>query len=360
MSVLFEPYNIGVLEIQNRFMRSPTTSYWSDEKGVIRPEIVDLYENLAKGGIGLIVKGHTYILDSGKGHKGQAGISGDIHVPNLMKITKVVHEHGGKIVTQLNHAGYKSIVDRAGPSKYSEEDWVARALSVGEIHEIVIAFGDAAQRSMDAGFDGVQIHGAHGYLISQFLSRLSNRRTDEYGGSLKNRMRLLNEIYNEIRSRVGSNIPILIKMNCDDFSPSGFTIKDSMKVAKSLSNLGIDVIEISGGGIGQVAELRETRAKSDDPELSEANFAGYAAKIRKVIKPTPVALVNGLRSKRCMEAIIAKDVADLISISRPLIREPDLIKRFVAGQSVAECISCNACSAKGVFGEMMLRCHLEL
>jgi 2,4-dienoyl-CoA reductase-like NADH-dependent reductase (Old Yellow Enzyme family) len=277
-----------------------------------------------------------------------------------MKITKVVHEHGGKIVTQLNHAGYKSIVNRAGPSKYSEEDWVARALSVGEIHEIVIAFGDAAQRSMDAGFDGVQIHGAHGYLISQFLSRLSNRRTDEYGGSLKNRMRLLNEIYNEIRSRVGSNIPILIKMNCDDFSPSGFTIKDSMKVAKSLSNLGIDVIEISGGGIGQVAELRETRAKSDDPELFEANFAGYAAKIRKVIKPTPVALVNGLRSKRCMEAIIAKDVADLISISRPLIREPDLIKRFVAGQSVAECISCNACSAKGVFGEMMLRCHLEL
>jgi 2,4-dienoyl-CoA reductase-like NADH-dependent reductase (Old Yellow Enzyme family) len=359
MSVLFEPYEIGSLEIRNRFMRSPTTSYWSDERGVVRPEIIDLYMRLSEGGVGLIVKGHTYVSDAGKAHKGMAGISNDLHVPRLGELTDTVHEHGGKIVTQLNHAGYKSIVDRAGPSEYGEAGWEARALNIDEIREIVDAFGAAAQRSMDAGFDGVQIHGAHGYLISQFLSRLANKRTDEYGGSLENRMRLLNEVYDEIRARVGGCIPVLIKLNCDDFSPSGFTVEDSIEVAKALSKRGIDAIEISGGGVGQVAEIRRVRARSDDPELSEASFAGHAAKIREAIKPTTIALVNGIRSLRCMEAILEKDVADLISMSRPFIREPNLVRLLEAGQPAATCTSCDACSASGVFGEMMLRCHLE-
>jgi 2,4-dienoyl-CoA reductase-like NADH-dependent reductase (Old Yellow Enzyme family) len=358
MSVLFEPYEIGSLEIRNRFMRSPTTSYWSDERGVVRPEIIDLYMRLSEGGVGLIVKGHTYVSDAGKAHKGMAGISNDIHVPRLRELTDTVHEHGGKIVTQ-NHAGYKSIVDRAGPSEYGEAGWEARALNIDEIREIVDAFGAAAQRSMDAGFDGVQIHGAHGYLISQFLSRLANKRTDEYGGSLENRMRLLNEVYDEIRARVGGCIPVLIKLNCDDFSPNGFTVEDSIGVAKALSKRGIDAIEISGGGVGQVAEVRRVRARSDDPELSEASFAGHAAKIREAIKSTTMALVNGIRSRRCMKAIIEKDVADLISMSRPFIREPDLVRRLKAGQPAATCTSCDACSASGVFGETMLRCHLE-
>jgi len=260
-------------------------------------------------------------------------------------------------VTQLNHAGYKSIVDRAGPSEYGEAGWKARALNIDEIREIVDAFGDAAQRSMDAGFDGVQIHGAHGYLVSQFLSRLANRRTDEYGGNLENRMRLLNEVYDEIRARVGGCIPVLIKLNCDDFSPSGFTVEDSIEVAKALSKRGIDAIEISGGGVGQVAEIRRVRARSEHPELSEASFAGHAAKIRGAIKPTTMALVNGIRSRRCMEAIVEKGVADLISMSRPFIREPDLVRRLEAGQPAATCTSCDACSATGVFGEMMLRHH---
>ena len=357
MSVLFEPYEIGSMEIRNRFMRSPTTSYWSDERGVIRPEIIDLYRRLSEGGVGLIVKGHTYVADAGKAHKGMAGISSEIHMHRLRELTDAVHEHGGKIVTQLNHAGYKSVVDRAGPSEYQAADWKGRALTVDEIHDIVDAFGDAAQRSMDAGFDGVQIHGAHGYLVSQFLSRLANRRTDEYGGSLGNRMRLLNDVYDEIRARVGGCIPVLIKLNCDDFSPNGFTVEDSIEVTKALSLRGINAIEISGGGVGQVAEIRRVRARSDDPELSEANFAGHAAKIREAIKPTTMALVNGIRSRRCMEAILEKDVADLISMSRPFIREPALVRRLEAGQPAATCTSCDACSAPGVFGEMMLRHH---
>ncbi|MCW4036635.1 MAG: NADH:flavin oxidoreductase [Candidatus Bathyarchaeota archaeon] len=358
MSKLFEPFKVGSMEIRNRFMRSATTSYWSDERGVVRTEIIDLYRRLAEGGVGLIVKGHLYVTDSGKAHTGMAGISSDIHVPRLRELTDAVHEHGGKIVTQLNHAGYNSVVDRAGPSEYGGSGWKARGLTLDEIHDIVDDFGNAAQRSMDAGFDGVQIHGAHGYLVSQFLSRLANRRTDEYGGSLENRMRLLNEVYDEVRARVGGRVPVLLKMNCDDFSPEGFTIEDSAMVAEAICKRGLDAIEISGGGLGQRQELR-ARALSDDPEVAEASFAGHAFGIKEATRPTPMALVNGVRSLRSMEAIIRRGLADLVSMSRPFIREPDLVRSLEAGQSMATCTTCSACSSREFFGKTMLRCHLD-
>jgi len=343
MSLLFEPFRIGSMEIRNRFMRSATTSAWSDERGVVRNEIIDLYRRLAEGGVGLIVKGHLYVTDSGKAHAGMAGISHDFHVPRLRELTDAVHTHGGKIVAQINHAGYNSMVDRAGPSEYEGDGWRARALSSEELNSIVGAFGDAAERAIEAGFDGVQIHGAHGYLISEFLSRLK-------------RMHLLNEVYDEVRSRVGSNTPVMLKMNCDDFSPDGFTVDDSVKVAEAMCKRGLDLLEISGGGVGQQSTLRP-RAKHPNPMLEEANFAGHAEKIRVATKPTPLALVNGIRSRSCMEAIIDMDLADMVSLSRPFIREPDLIKRLEAGQSEATCISCGACNSREAFGKNMLRCY---
>ena len=356
MSLLFKPFRIGSMEIRNRFMRSATTSAWSDDRGVVRPEIIDLYSRLAEGGVGLIVKGHLYVTDSGKAHAGMAGISHDFHISMLRELTDAVHGHGGKIVAQINHAGYNSMVDRAGPSEYEGDGWRARALSSEELYTIVGAFGDAAERAMDAGFDGVQIHGAHGYLISEFLSRLTNRRTDEWGGSLEKRMRLLNEVYDEVRSRVGSSTPVMLKMNCDDFSPDGFTVDDSVEVAEAICKRGLDLLEISGGGVGQQSDLRP-RAKHSDPRLEEANFAGHAEKIRAATKPTPMALVNGIRSRGCMEAIIDMDLADIISMSRPLIREPDIVKRLEVGRSEAACISCGACNRREVFGKNMLRCY---
>ncbi|MGD2200114.1 MAG: NADH:flavin oxidoreductase [Candidatus Bathyarchaeota archaeon] len=359
MSVLFKPYNIGCMDIRNRFMRSATTSAWSDERGVVSPEIIQLYGELAEGGVGLIVKGHLYVDDAGKAHTGMAGISHDYHIPMLKELTSEVHERGGKIAAQLNHAGYKSVVDRAGPSEYREEGWEARALTAEEIHGIVDAFGDAAGRAMEAGFDAVMIHGAHGYLVSQFLSRLANRRDDTYGGSLGDRMRLLEEVYDEIRARVGGCTPILIKINCDDFSSHGFTVKDSIRVTKAIAERGIDLIEISGGGIGQQMEFRRTRARSGDPALSEAPFAGHAIKIREATRPTPMALVNGIRTLRCMEAIVENDIADLVSMSRPFIMEPDLVRRLEAGQAGATCNSCDLCHSRDNFGKRMLACHRE-
>jgi len=358
MSILFEPFTVGDLDLRNRFMRSATTSYWSDDRGVVKPVIIDLYRNLARGGVGLIVKGHLYVMDEGKAHRGMAGISNDYHVPKLRELTDRVHEEGGKIVAQLNHGGYNSRVDRAGPSDYEGERWSARELDVDEIGEIVEAFGDAAGRAMDAGFDGVQIHGAHGYLISQFLSRLANRREDEYGGSLENRMRLLNEVYDEVRARVGGCIPVMLKLNCDDFSPGGFTIDDSVKVADSICKRGLNLLEVSAGGFNQRGELRN-RARSDKPGIAEADFAGYAEKIRKVSDSTTFALVSGIRSLSTMQALVDEGITDMISMSRPFVREPDLVEKLRDGQTEASCISCGQCSGREVFGKMMLRCHLD-
>ncbi len=357
MSELFEPYRIGSLEIRNRFMRSATTSAYADEEGVVRDPAIRLYGNLARGGVGLIVKGHLYILDSGKAHQGMAGISGDRHIPRLKKLTDAVHEHGGKIVAQINHAGVNHQPDRAGPSEYQGDGWRARALTGEEIEAIIEAYGDAAERAMAAGFDGVQIHGAHGYLVSQFLSKHVNRRTDRWGGSLENRMRLLLEVYDEVRGRLGG-APVLLKMNCDDFSPDGFTIDESATVAKAIANKGLDHIEVSGGGIGRQQGLR-ARARHSDPLLADLDFAGHAEKIREATRPTPMALVYGFRRLTTMQAVIDRGLTDMVSMSRPFIREPDLVKRLKAGQREVTCIRCDACSDRSVFGKAMIRCHLE-
>lgn len=361
MSILFEPFNIGKLKIRNRFMRSATTSYCSNEQGILRPEIIEIYEKLSRGGVGLIVKGHLYVSDEGKPHSGMAGISNDKHVLGLKELTEAVHSHDGKIVAQLNHAGIDSLIDRAGPSEYHGVEWKARALTRKEILQVVKAFGYAAERVVISGFDGVQLHGAHGYLISQFLSKVSNKRTDCWGGDLRKRMKLLHEIISEIRLRVG-DFPLMVKLNSDDFSPSGFTVDEAVKVAKTLSERDVDLIEVSGGGVGRQSELF-ARARSSDPNLEEAYFAGHAEKIREATKPMPLALVGGIRSKCTMETILRKDTADLISMSRPFIREPDLVNRLEVSHDRSKCISCDACNplhGRGrIDAKYILHCHMK-
>jgi 2,4-dienoyl-CoA reductase-like NADH-dependent reductase (Old Yellow Enzyme family) len=338
-------------------MRSATTSAFSRPDGTIRPSIIELYSDLARGGTGLIVKGHLYVLQSGKAHQGMAGISDDQHIPGLKDITKAVHENDGKIIAQLNHAGINHKSDRAGPSEYTGNGWQSRALTENEIEIIIKAFGDAAERALQAGFDGIQIHGAHGYLISQFLSRLVNTRDDKWGGSLKERMNLLIRVYDEVRKRVGG-IPILLKLNSDDFSPDGFTVEDSIQVSQTMYEEGIDLIEISGGGIGRKEKLR-SRAKHEDDTFSELAFAGHAARIRKDTGSAPMALVNGFHHRATMEASIERGLADIVSMSRPFIREPTLATNLKEGQDEVGCIRCDRCLGEDVFGRVMLQCQLD-
>jgi len=301
------------------------------------------------------VKGHLYVMDSGKAHEGMAGISSDKHIPRLKELTDAVHRHNGTIVAQINHGGVVHEPDRAGPSEYNEDDWTARALTVDEIETIIEAYVDAAERAIQAGFDGVQIHGAHGYLVSQFLSKLTNKRQDKWGGSLENRMRFLLKVYDEVRGRV-SSAPVLLKLNCDDFSPDGFTVEESALVAETVVGKGLDLLEISGGGRGRQQELR-ARAKHEDPIFADLDFAGHAELIRSSTKPSPMALVYGFRKLETMQAVVDRGLADFVSMSRPFIREPDLVKRLMAGQKEVSCIRCNDCY--GSFGKEMLHCWLE-
>ena len=380
MTDLFQPYTLGSLRLRNRFVRSATTSAWADERGVVGPEIVARYEELAAGEVGLIVKGHLYVDPRGKAHTGMAGISDDGHVPALTELVEAVHRNSGVIVAQINHGGCEAEAgERMGPSDLDKPQWRARAMNAGEIREAIRAFGAAGRRAMNAGFDGVQIHAAHGYLLSQFLSKLANRRTDEWGGSLENRMRLLSEVYLELRTRLGDDAVIGMKLNCDDFSESGFTVDESALVAGELSRLGIDFIEVSGGGFGAEARYQACARIQDDPAgrrterpgptrdatlaeypaLAEAGFAGHCARIREATGSTPLALVDGLRTLAGMQAVVDSGLADLVSLCRPFIREPDLVKKLAAGQQEATCTRCDACSSEEVFGAQMMRCTLD-
>jgi len=358
MSKIFTSFKIKNLELKNRLIRSATTSYWSDVEGVLRAPILEYYDALAKGGLGFIIKGHSYVLENGKAHTGQSGLTNEKHLPKMKELTKIVHSHDVPIIAQINHAGMVGKVDRVTASLYKTENWEAREASLDDIQQIIEGFANAADFAIQAGFDGVQIHAAHGYLVSQFLSDRVNKRKDKYGGTLENRARLLLDIYDGIKKKIGNAPCVAVKMNCDDFAPEGgITIKESVVIANWLDEKGIDLIEISGGGPEQNRDIRKTRAKPEEKSLYyEANFAGHAEKIRNTVPSVPLALVDGIRNVSAMNAILDCNLADLISMSKPLINEPDFPNKLKEGQQKASCIDCRECVSEERFGKMMLSC----
>jgi 2,4-dienoyl-CoA reductase-like NADH-dependent reductase (Old Yellow Enzyme family) len=224
-----------------------------------------------------------------------------------------------------------------------------KEITAQDIREIVIAFADAARRAKSAGFDGIQIHSAHGYLLSQFLSPAFNRRQDNYGGNVGNRSRIHLEVYDAIRKAVGKDYPVLIKMNCRDFTEDGLNQEDSIQAASLLANAGIDAIELSGGLItgGKLSPSRPEISSED----KEAYFMEDAHAFKRQIN-IPLILVGGIRSFEVAERLLEDGVADYISMSRPFIREPGLINRWRAGdRRKAECISDNLCFRPGLKGE---------
>ncbi|MHA1221280.1 MAG: oxidoreductase, partial [Candidatus Heimdallarchaeota archaeon] len=345
MSKLFEEFQLKHLIVKNRLMRSATTSYWSDENGVLRTPIIDYYEKLVKGGLGLIVKGHSYVLESGKAHTGQSGLTNETHIPRMKEITTLAKAQNVPIVAQLNHAGYSSMPNRVTASEYKTEKWVAREATLDDIQTIVSGFANAAELALQAGFDGVQLHSAHGYLVSQFLSDHVNKRTDSFGGSLVNRARLLFEIYDAVKRKIGNAPIISVKMNCDDFaSEGGITIKDSVQIAHWLDEKGVDLLEISGGGPKQDSDVRKIRGKpSKEAKYYEANFSGHAEKIRSTVPSVPLALVDGFRTLDGMTAALNADLVDFISISKPTINEYDLPNKLKKKKKKSNCIDCREC-----------------
>ena len=355
MSNLFETTRINKMAVANRFVRSATWEGMAADDGSVTPKLTQTMVNLAQGGVGLIISGHAFVSPEGQAGPWQLGIYKDELVDGLKSMCNVVHGADGKIVAQLAHAGHFAIkkITKQPPHVVSNFDGLSKSprheLTRDNIKRLVSAFASAAKRAKDAGFDGVQIHSAHGYLLSQFLSPAYNRRKDEYGGSIENRSRIHLEVYHAIRDAVGMDYPVLIKINSEDCIEKGLTVEDSVAAAKLLAEAGLDAIELSGGTLSS-GKLSPSRAGINKEE-KEAYFQNAAAAYKKEIK-IPLILVGGNRSLAVAERIIADEVADYISMSRPFIREPGLINRWQSGDTApAKCTSDNLCFGPALEGK---------
>lgn len=354
MSKLFESTAINGMVLANRFVRSATWEAMADGEGAVTPKLMSTMVELARGGVGLIITSHTFVQPQGQASPLQLGVHRDELLPGLRDMTEVVHDCGGKIVMQLSHAGIfasrtvtgqlSMVVSAQGEPGQKP----GREITVQDIRDLVAAFADGALRAKTAGFDGVQIHSAHGYLLSQFLSPVYNRRQDEYGGGIRNRSRIHLEVYRAIREAVGENYPVLIKLNCQDFVENGLSLEDSLEVGRMLADAGIDAIELSGGLLTN-RKLSPSRVGIKSP-ADEAYFQRETRLFKKAIN-IPLILVGGIRSFQVAESLVEEGVADYISLSRPLIREPGLINRWKSGDfDKSRCNSDNLCFRTGMSG----------
>ncbi|MGD9016002.1 MAG: NADH:flavin oxidoreductase [Desulfobacterales bacterium] len=348
MTTLFEESAVNGMTISNRLVRSATWEGMCDPDGRPTPRLIDCYRELAEGGVGLIISGYTYVRPDGKQSPGKMGIHRDDFEGDYTRLIDSVHAAGGRLAIQLVHAGGQTTTAVAGrqplaPSAVKTDQFpeTPAELTRDGIEAIVAAFAQGARRGKAWGADGVQLHGAHGYLINQFLSPLTNRRTDPYGGDIDNRCRFLMEVYGAVRSEVGSGYPVMIKLNASDNLEGGLGLDGALAAARKLSEAGIDAIEVSAGTPASGASS-PARQKIDRPEKE-----GYHLDLARRIKATaacPVMVVGGFRSYDVAEQAVATNGMDYIALSRPLIREPDLPNRWRRGdRSPARCISCNGC-----------------
>jgi len=355
MKNLFDQTEINGLKLANRFVRSATWEGMATSDGEVTSRLVDLMVQLARGGVALIISSHAYVRRDGQAGIFQLGIYDDRLIPGLRTMISAVHNEGGKIAVQLAHSGCMANPELTGqtPLGVSQVDGFGRSpcreMTIEDIHGIVAAFGQAARRAREAGFDAVEIHAAHGYLMSQFLSPAFNKRTDEYGGSVDNRARALLQALKAIRGEVGEGFPVLTKMNSEDCLDGGLTLPDSLKVGSLLEKGGLDAVELSGGTLvsGKLSPSR-SGIKTED---KEAYFREAARQFKKEVK-IPIILVGGVRSPQVAEKLVAEGYVDYLSMSRPFIREPDLVKRWQSGdRRKAKCISDNQCFGPGMAGE---------
>jgi 2,4-dienoyl-CoA reductase-like NADH-dependent reductase (Old Yellow Enzyme family) len=346
MRLLFTPSRIGNLELPNRLVRSATAEHMADGDGQPQPQLKRLYQELARGGVGLIITGHMYVHPSGRAHPEMTGIYSDELTPSLAEIVDTVHREGGRIAVQINHGGMQckdTVSETIAPSTVDAPflSQPAREMTTDEIHLLIDAYAQAARRAKEAGFDAVQVHAAHGYLISQFLSPFVNRRTDEWGGDVDGRMQFLRAVCQAVREQVGPDYPVFIKLGMLDDIEGGLTPHESVQVVAALEKMGLDAIEISGAIRGGARNLNAREGIVSG--VDEAYFRPLAQKARSATR-LPIMLVGGLRSREMMEEVLASGDAAFISLCRPLICEPDLPNRMrLQGQEESACISANYC-----------------
>ena len=353
MTDVFQPISINRMEPANRFIRSATYEGLADNDGRVTDALIELYNDLAGGEIGLIVVGYAYVQPNGKGAPGMLGIWSDDHIEGFTRLVETAHRHGTLIAAQIVHCGrqtFEELIDDTpvAPSPVPTRKFgiTPRELTAMEIRDIIEDFAAAAARAKAAGFDAVQIHCAHGYLLNQFLAKGTNIRTDEYGGDIEGRAKALFETYALIRQTVGDDYPVLIKLNCADFMPGGLEVEESVWVAARLAEMGIDAVEISGGTWDTEVNEGKSIQKGVPRKSPEGYFLSHIEKFTQAVD-VPIIAVGGIRTIETSQSIIDEGTADLVSMCRPFICEPHLLKRWRGGDtSPSRCVSCNQCLAR--------------
>ena len=324
MKNIFEAVELNNLQVKNRLVRSATWEGIAAPDGSIGDDTYEIYRELAKGGVGAIITGFTSVATNDFYFGGMMRLSDNKLIPQYKKLVEIIHAEDCAAISQLALGAFydKNFVE------VSENN-----LSTENVREIIKMFVDAAIRAELCGFDGVQIHAAHFFFLSRFISPLINHRTDEFGGSTANRAKILLDILNGIKTSA-PRLHVTIKINSSDFTSGGLEEEESLLICKILAAAGIDSIEVSGNG---------TSVGGIKAGINEGYFANFAARLAEVVS-VPIICVGGWRSRHEMERLLNQTHVELISLSRPLVREPDLPKKFLSGSSdVSKCVSCNAC-----------------
>ncbi len=325
MNMVNEPMKIGNVELNGRIIMPPVGTYKSDETGFVTEELLDYYRQRAQNpNVAMIITEHSFIDIKGKARAKQLSIAEDSCLPGLKKLVDTIHAEGTKVLAQLNHAGATSLSELTGshplapsaivlPTKPAMGDPVpAQEMTREEIKEVITAFVNAAARARKAGYDGVEIHSAHAYLLNQFYSPLTNHRTDEYGGTLENRLRIHREVLRAVRAEVGDDYPISVRLGGYDDMEGGSTLEDAVEAAKILSAENIQLLSLTGG------MCRYMRKGHDEP-----GYFGDMAAAVKTVSDVPILLTGGVKTLADAEDLLQQNITDFVGVGRQLLANPN-------------------------------------
>lgn len=332
--------------LSNRIAKAALSESLGNQDQAPSPELMRVYERWAKSGAALLMTGNVMVDRHALGEFGNVAVEDERHLDLLSRWAEISTSGGAEVWVQLNHPGRQaarglnkvayapsSIMVKGAPGIYAKP----RELTTDQIEDIIARFVTSARLVTKAGFTGVQIHSAHGYLLSQFLSPLTNQRTDDWGGTPEKRRRILLEIVRAVRAELGSGVPVSVKLNSADFQKGGMTEDESLDVVLALAGENIDLLEISGGNYESTAFVGAhlTEGTKESTQRREAYFLDYAERVRSAVPDLPLMVTGGFRSKAAMEAAVSSGAVDVVGLGRPMIMEPELPAKILAGQEHA-------------------------
>jgi 2,4-dienoyl-CoA reductase-like NADH-dependent reductase (Old Yellow Enzyme family)/thioredoxin reductase len=358
-SHLFSALSIGKLQLRNRIVLPPMGNRYPSFGGRVTERLVRYYVEMAKGGVGLIIVQFACVTSTGRSSYYPLGIWDNDQIPGLRQLAEAIREQGTPVLIQLAHVGAMGVSDITGTQPVGPSPVACfkretpRELSIAEVEILVEAFGQAARRALEASFDGVEIHMAHGYLLQEFLSPLTNRRNDHYGGDLNGRLRFPLEVLERIREVVGADTPIFCRLCVDEAIPGGIVPEDGVRIAQALEQAGTDVIDVTGGA----AETFHVSVPSQ-ADAPGGRLLPLAAAVKQAVK-VPVVAVGKLHDPKDMDRVLARGQADLIAVGRGLIADPELPRKTREGRlrDIRPCLACNAPECHGrTFRQLSMGC----